>query len=122
MGILKICEINKGYEYQGPRFKKLGPYSGEEFREAHLEPWLNKLGEQEESIIDFVGTKVYSPSFLEESFGGVIREAGTSEKAEINRKKLQIAKFENMDPVWKEKLSGYIKNAKHKTKNGNGSK
>ncbi|MDR0503487.1 MAG: STAS-like domain-containing protein [Treponema sp.] len=115
---LTICEKNKGYEYQGPRFKKLGPYSGEEFREEHLAPWLAKLGEQEESVIDFNGTKVYSPSFLEESFGGVIRESETVEKAEINRKKLQFAKFENMDPVWNEKLAGYIKNARYKTKNG----
>jgi len=116
-----ICEACRGYEYEGPRFIRLGPYSGEEFREKHLSPWLNAIDVQK-SIIDFNGTKVYSPSFLEESFGGVIREAKTSQEAEINRKKLQLAEFINIDPVWKEKLEGFIRDAKYKVKDNNGNK
>ncbi|MDR2924013.1 MAG: STAS-like domain-containing protein [Treponema sp.] len=115
--IMKICELCEGYKYQGPRFKYLGPFSGEEFREKYLLPWLDTLGIQEESIIDFTGTEVYSPSFLEGSFGGTIRLAKTKEEAEINRKKLQQVNFINMDPDWKVKLEGYIKNAKHNPKN-----
>ena len=119
---LKICEVRRGYEYEGPRFIRLGPFSGEEFRENHLLNWLNTLDEQEKPIVDFEGTKVYSPSFLEESFGGAIREAKTSQEAEINRKKLQLAEFINMDTAWKEKLNGFIKDAKYKAKDNNGAK
>jgi hypothetical protein len=109
---LKICEKCKGYEYEGPRFINLGPFSGEEFRKKHLTDWLNNFGEQEKLTIDFEGTKMYSPSFLEESFGGVIRNAKTEKEAETNRKKLKLAEFINIDPDWKKKLDGYIDNAK----------
>jgi len=118
--ILEICKSCEGYKYQGPRFEYLGPFSGEEFRKMYLLPWLDKLDMQEESIIDFAGTEVYSPSFLEESFGGTIRLAKTKQEAENNRQKLQKASFINMDPDWKAKLDGYIKNAKHNPKKKNG--
>jgi len=114
---LKICEIRKGYEYEGPRFIRLGPFSGEEFREKYLMPWLNTLNDQEGVVIDFEGTKVYSPSFLEECFGGSIRGAKNDQEAELNRKKLLLAEFANIDLIWKEKLVEYIKDAKYKVKN-----
>ena len=114
--ILKICEIEKGYEYEGPRFVHLGPFSGEEFRKEHLLPWLKKIDSQEKNIVDFIGTKMYSPSFLEESFGGAIREADSKKEADEIRKKLQQAKLINIDPVWKKKLDEYIKDAKYKAK------
>ena len=104
--ILKIFEKSEGYRYQGPRYKKLGPYSGEEFREVHLLPWLNNISEQEEAVVDFADTIVYSPSFLEESFGGVIRADAK------NKEKLTHISFINIDNIWKEKLDGYIKNAR----------
>lgn len=119
---LKICEVCRGYEYEGPRFIRLGPYSGEEFREKHLTTWLNALNEQDKAIIDFDGTRMYSPSFLEESFGGVIRNAKSEEEAEINRKKLKLAEFINIDSDWKKKLDGYIDKAQYDTKESNGAK
>jgi hypothetical protein len=105
-----ICEKSEGYKYQGPRFKHLGPYSGEEFRNTYLLPWLDDLGEQEEAIIDFKGTVVYSPSFLEESFGGAIRA-----KKE-NKEKISHLAFVNITSPWDEKLKEYIKNAKYTSK------
>jgi hypothetical protein len=113
---LNICEKSLGYSYEGPRFIYLGPFSGEEFREKYFLPWLAEISGQEKAIVDFEGTKMYSPSFLEEGFGGVIREAETKEEAEINRRKLGMVQFDNMDPVWEKKLRGYIANAKHKPK------
>ena len=110
---MKICELDVGYKYEGPRFIRLGPYSGEEFRIKHLLPWLNTLGEGDVSVFDFEGTMMYSPSFLEEGFGGSIRKAKTKEEAEKNRAKLECAKFVNIDPEWNKKLNGYIKNANH---------
>jgi c-di-GMP-binding flagellar brake protein YcgR len=84
--------------------------------------WLETVGMQDKSIIDFEGTKVYSPSFLEESFGGVIREAKTKEEAEKNRQKLKNAQFVNIDPLWKEKLGNYIIKAKYNPKKSEGDK
>jgi len=110
---MKICELNQGYIYQGPRFIRLGPYSGEEFREKYLWAWLDKLEEGEAATIDFAGTDTYSPSFLEESFGGVIRLAPNKLEAEKNRKKLERINFINITPEWKKALGEYISSARH---------
>lgn len=53
----------------GGRFKKMGPYSGEEFRDRLISA-LSK-GEKVKVILD--GTEGYGSSFLEEAFGGLIR-------------------------------------------------
>jgi hypothetical protein len=102
---LVVCEKSQDYRYQGPRFKELGAASGEEFRDSYLLPWLDSLAEGEKGIIDFTGTAVYSPSFLEESFGGAVR------KNDRNRVKLSNVRFDNIDPIWKEKVEKYIKSA-----------
>jgi hypothetical protein len=107
---LIVCEKSEGYKYQGPRYKRLGPNSGEEFRDKYLIPWLDTLAESEEAVIDFTGTVVYMPSFLEESFGGAIRANGK------NKDKLNKIVFFNMNKMWEEKLLGYIKNAEFTTK------
>ena len=103
--ILKICEISQKYRYQGPRFRELGDVSGQEFREDHLIPWLDSLADNEPAVIDFEGTRVYMPSFLDESFVGAIRQNSN------NRKKINNIAFKNMDPIWFEKLWQYIKSA-----------
>lgn len=97
---LSIAENAKDFIYQGPRFKCLGPNSGESFRETILIPFLNSLNDAEEAVIDFTGTKIFSPSFLEESFGGAIR-AGYSDK-------ISLLKFENIPPEWESALNSYI--------------
>jgi uncharacterized protein CbrC (UPF0167 family) len=103
--ILIVCEKSEGYKYQGPRYKNLGPYSGEEFRDEHLIPWLDTLADSEEASVDFSGTVVYMPSFLEESFGGAIR------KNNKNKDKLKNVSFLNMDKIWEAKLIKYINEA-----------
>lgn len=57
--------------FPGPRYKNLGAASGEEFRENVLLP---KLKERDDWIINLDGVAGYGSSFLEESFGGCIRE------------------------------------------------
>jgi len=103
--VLVVCEKSEGYKFQGPRYKRLGPHSGEEFRDDYLIPWLDILTEAEKAAVDFSGTIVYMPSFLEESFGGAIRANGK------NKEKLEHIELLNMDKIWKEKLLGYIKDA-----------
>ena len=72
--ILKVIDCKKDFEYQGPRFRRLGDNSGEEFRDEYLIPWLDSLADDSCGTVDFEGTKVYMSSFLEESFGGAIRK------------------------------------------------
>lgn len=74
MSILKILECKEDYKFQGPRFIKLGPNSGEEFRETFLIPWLKENESSNKLVVDFEGTSVYTPSFLEEAFGGTVRK------------------------------------------------
>ena len=103
--ILRICEISPKYRFQGPRYIELGDASGQEFREDHLIPWLDSLKNNEPAIVDFAGTRAYSPSFLDESFAGAIREN------EKNREKLNHVSFINIDPTWHKKLKEYIQEA-----------
>ena len=57
----------------GGRYKKLGKYSGEEFRDDILINILNNLKNGEKLILDLDGVYGYPPSFLEEVFGGLVR-------------------------------------------------
>ncbi|RTE66989.1 DUF4325 domain-containing protein [Amphritea opalescens] len=66
---MKIIKVASRYPCPGPRYKKLGPSSGEEFRE-----WLIKeLSEECDMTVDLDDTEGFGSSFLEEAFGGLIR-------------------------------------------------
>ena len=66
-----LINISRGFsKYPGPRFAKLGDFSGEEFRKDVLVPALRKA---ETVTIELDGTKGYGSSFLEEAFGGAVR-------------------------------------------------
>lgn len=56
------------------RFEKDGPYSGESFRRKFLVPHLRN---GEAITVDLDGARGYGSSFLEEAFGGLIREGFT---------------------------------------------
>lgn len=59
----------------GGRFIKEGPCSGEEFREALLIPMYDAAVKRGKKLtIDFDGGYGYPPGFLEEAFGGMVRE------------------------------------------------
>ena len=58
----------------GPREKKLGDHSGEDFRETVLSNLVNECIENNEQLeIDLDGVYGYPNSFLEEAFGGLVR-------------------------------------------------
>lgn len=59
------------------RFIADGPFPGEVFRERHLVPALRS---NDQVTVDFDGTDGMGSSFLEEAFGGLVRE-GFSEEA-----------------------------------------
>ena len=59
----------------GGRFQIEGDFSGEEFRETILKPKFDEAKIKDEKlIIDLDGCYAFPPSFLEEAFGGLVRE------------------------------------------------
>ena len=69
----------------GGRFRKHGPYSGEEFRDDVLCNLLRTaMGDGDTLTIELDGTAGYPSSFLEEAFGGLIR-LGLFDRAAVRR-------------------------------------
>ncbi|MBS4711899.1 STAS-like domain-containing protein [Aeromonas caviae] len=66
----KIIKVADKFTSPGPRYISLGKYSGEYFRNLIKEDVLSG----QSIIIDLDGTQGYGSSFLEESFGGLIRD------------------------------------------------
>ncbi|AXO17623.1 STAS-like domain-containing protein [Providencia stuartii] len=80
MSTLYIKDFSK---YPGPRYERLGENSGEKFRDSFLIP---ALLEDHDLIVDFDGVFGYGSSFLEEAFGGLVRQ-GVNRDILINLKK-----------------------------------
>lgn len=112
----KIVKINVAKDYTktpGIRYKIDGELSGEEFREKFLDKYFEDKSLSDVVLeIDLDGGYGYSPSFLEEAFGGLIR------RFDINSEKLlQRLKFKSdEEPDLIDEINTYIKCA---IKNGN---
>ena len=92
----------------GVRYPDEGPFSGQEFRRNFLMPKLKKAIEKGvKLLIDLDGSAGYGSSFLEESFGGLIREEGLA--FEVIDKTLDYKSDE--DPSIIEEIKQYIKEA-----------
>lgn len=101
MKIVKVAEFSR---FPGPRFKKLGPHSGEEFRDNVLKIALESDIEVQ---VDLDGVFGYGSSFLEEAFGGLVRLGVSNEKLAFLMANL---KSED-DPSLKEEIIEYIQDA-----------
>lgn len=62
--------------YPAGRVEADGPYNGEKFRRQLLVPALKKVGREGRLVVDFDGLAGAGSSFLEEAFGGLVREEG----------------------------------------------
>jgi hypothetical protein len=62
----------------GHRYKEMGMFSGEEFREKFLDPLFtnDNINSDETILIILDGGYGYCTGFLEESFGGLVRKFG----------------------------------------------
>lgn len=92
----------------GVRYESEGEYSGEKFRKNVLLPKLKEAqehGVKLEIILD--GTAGLGTSFLEESFGGLIREDGMEYSHLV--KTLVFVSVENPDYI--EEIKEYMKDA-----------
>lgn len=69
---LKTIFVKDFSEYPGPRFASLGTNSGEEFRDKVLAPAIKEHGAENVSV-NLDGTFGYGSSFLDEAFGGLVR-------------------------------------------------
>ncbi|UYO51672.1 STAS-like domain-containing protein [Rhodopseudomonas palustris] len=72
MSELRISVARDFSPYPGPRYIHQGPFSGEKFRKVLVKE-LRKGGTV---LVDLDGTTGFGSSFLDEAFGGLIRNEG----------------------------------------------
>lgn len=102
---MKTLYIRDFTEFPGPRFMRLGPNSGEEFRDNILIPEL--LSHEDAISVNLDNTMGYGSSFLEEAFGGLVRKGIDHKKIEILVKNLQATD----DPSLISEIKSYIDDA-----------
>ena len=86
-----IVNINIAKEFSttpGPRYEWQGEFSGELFRDKFLIKYFSDPNDETILAIDIDGVDGYPPSFLEETFGGLVRKFGRSR---VNKKIILIA-------------------------------
>lgn len=100
-----VLNIAKEYtRCPGARYESEGDYSGERFRNDYLAPMLKaalEAGVKLEVVLD--GSAGYSTSFIEESFGGLIR----TDHFTLQEVKDNIIIISNEDPSYVEDINVY---------------
>lgn len=92
----------------GARYRTEGDFSGEEFRSEYLAPKIREaLEEGVKLVIDLDGSAGYSTAFIEESFGGLIRNDGFS----LDDLKNVFEFISNEDPSYIDDIEAYIDHA-----------
>lgn len=108
----KTIFIAKDYsDTPAGRYKSDGNYSGERFREEFLYPALREYDHVEVNLDEALG---YGSSFLEEAFGGLIREKGIQIDEIKNKLHIVSSRVLYKNRIWK-----YLEDAqleKHKKK------
>lgn len=94
--------------YPGGRFRAMGPFSGEAFRDDLLVPALSRAigGSGGPVVVLLDGAAGYPASFLEEAFGGLIR-AGQFSPAEI-RDHLKVVSHDARYAVYRQLAEKYL--------------
>lgn len=90
----------------GARYIRLGPNSGELFRQTFL---VEPLRQGKTVIVELDGVRGYGSSFLEEAFGGVVRELDLD--IDDARRRLKV---ETNVKSWELDVEEYIRTAKSK--------
>lgn len=97
----KTIKVLDFTEYPGPRYKRLGEGSGEEFRDHIFIPAMKEHGSL---VVDLDGTRGFGSSFLEEAFGGAVRLGIKMDPDNL--------KFESKNEALVNRVWEYINNAK----------
>lgn len=113
---MKTIYVTDFSEFPGPRYEALGPHSGEKFRKTVLLEEI-KIHKGNISVV-LDGAFGYGSSFLDESFGGLIRDGISDEIA------LQLC--ENLvseeDPSLKVEITQWVKEAIFERDNKSGNR
>ena len=109
-----VHEISVAHDFSKEpcgRTRQDGCFSGQEFREKYLAPALLKPGAL---LVNLDDTDGYSSSFLEEAFGGLVRNQGFC--PDDLRKKLRILSLQ--DPTLIDEIDQYLDEAYKDTAQG----
>lgn len=84
------------------RYSADSKFSGELFREKFLKPKLEELANGEKLIVDITDVEGYGSSFLEEAFGGLVRNHYFSSKELKEKLHIQSNEIYKMyeDLIW----------------------
>lgn len=110
-----IVRINVSKQFSklpGGRYIRLGPNSGEDFRNRFL---IEPLRQGKFVVVELDGVRGYGSSFLEEAFGGAVRCLNLSVEDALRR-----LKVETTVKSWELDVEEYIKTAE--TRNAAASK
>lgn len=107
-----IIEIAKDFtDTPGARYRTQGSYSGQEFRDDFLYPeFIKSLKENKTLTVNLDGGYGYGSSFLEETFGGLVRRL-KKENNKNYKKVLDIIIISNDNKMWIDKIRQYIEAA-----------
>ncbi len=111
---MKDYVINLALDFSktpGARYPEEGEYSGQEFRKKFLFPKMTEALNSKQSLTVILdGTFGLGTSFLEESFGGLIRENRMDYHSILN----SLVLVSNESPHYKEEILEYLKEAYEK--------
>ena len=106
--------INVVEEYTdkpGARYESQGSHSGEKFRDDILYPkFIECIEKNEKLTVNLDGGYGYGSSFIEETFGGLVRRL-KREKNDNYKKVREIIIISNDNKSWINKIEEYIKEA-----------
>lgn len=94
------------------RNKADGEFSGEKFRDEYLIPKLKNATKEHPLVVNINDAEGYGSSFLEEAFGGLIREGYSEEYLKANLK----IEANEIYKVYKEIIWQHIKDAANQFK------
>lgn len=103
---MQIVRVAKDFSpVPAGRFRADGPYSGERFREEILRPLLSN---GRPTLVDLDEAEGYGSSFLEEAFGGLVRNKYFTKDHLLKTLKIKCEDATYIDEVW-----SYIEDAAH---------
>lgn len=104
----KVLDIAREFSpYPAGRYPSDGPFSGERFRSQLLQPlFLQCRKSGDKLLVELDGTAGYGSSFLEESFGGLVRSTQLDAAALMN-----VLEFASEDDSLIAEVTEYIRDA-----------